>query len=154
MVLRWDPFRELDRLTERPRPLMAMDAYRDAERVIVHLDVPGVSAEDVEITVERNELRVTVDREWDDGEVQMLLQERPQGSFSRTLYLSDGLDLEQVEASLDDGVLTIGVPLAERSRPRQVSVGSGQHKSQPIETSSRVAGAEERSDADTGSAQG
>jgi len=68
MLMRTDPFREVDRLSQqifgtRTRPaVMPMDAYRDGERFVVHFDIPGVDPGSVELNVERNELTVHAER--------------------------------------------------------------------------------------------
>jgi HSP20 family protein len=136
MLIRTDPFRELDRLTQmfsgggtgsRLQPsVMPIDAYRQGDRFVVHFDLPGVDPDAIDVTVEKNTLTVSADRRWEsDDDTQVLVSERPQGSFSRQLMLGDGLDPDQVEASYDAGVLTVTVPVAEQAKPRRVSVGGG-----------------------------
>ncbi|MBW3615984.1 MAG: Hsp20/alpha crystallin family protein, partial [Actinobacteria bacterium] len=112
MLMRFDPFRELDRLTQQVaggngRPaVMPMDAYRAGDHFVVHFDLPGVDAGSIELTVEKNVLTVTAERRWQsqDGQ-EVLVTERPQGSFSRQLFLGEGLDPERIEANYDNGVL-------------------------------------------------
>lgn len=131
MLMRFDPFREFDRLagevaTPR-RPVMAMDAYRHGDAVTVHFDLPGVDRDSIDVTVEKNQLVVSAERAWrpsDDDEV--VASERPQGSFSRTLFLGDGLDSDQIDADYTDGVLTLTIPVAETAKPRKISVGGSQ----------------------------
>ena len=110
-MLRFDPFRDLDRVTEQlsrqTRSMLAMDAVRDDDEVIIYIDVPGVSADDIDVSVEKNELNITVERRWNDDDKQVLSSERPQGSFSRRIMLSDALDLDQLSAKTSEGVLTI-----------------------------------------------
>ncbi|WP_328460279.1 Hsp20/alpha crystallin family protein [Streptomyces sp. NBC_00448] len=138
MLLRTDPFRELDRLTEqflRPgtwsRPTaMPMDAYRDGDEYVVVLDLPGVPREAIDIDVERNVLVVKAERRptaHGDG-VRMDLSERPLGAFSRQIMLSDVLDTDRIQADYEDGVLTVRIPIAERAKPRKVVVGSGSRR--------------------------
>ena len=133
MLLRFDPFRELDRWTEEldratgpaPRP-MPMDAVRRGGHVVAHLDVPGVRAEDVDVTVERNVLTVTATRRADVAEDdQRLVGERRHGELRRQLFLGDTLDPNRVEADVHDGVLTLRIPIAETAKPRKVAVGTG-----------------------------
>jgi HSP20 family protein len=140
MLMRTDPFRELDRLTEQllnttgtwTRPsTMPMDAYREGEEYVIALDLPGVSTDAIDIDVERNMLTVKTERRpaprADD--VQMELSERPLGVFSRQLVLADTLDTEHIKADYDAGVLTLRIPIAERAKPRKVSIGGGsEHK--------------------------
>ncbi|HEX6220054.1 MAG TPA: Hsp20 family protein [Acidimicrobiia bacterium] len=128
-MLRFDPFRELDRLSRetrgRPTPsVLAFDAVRDEGMVTIYFDVPGIEAGDIDVNVERNELTVTVERRWDEEDKEILAAERPQGTFTRRLMLSDGLDTDQMEADLDNGVLKVSVPMSERSKARRIDVQS------------------------------
>ena len=147
MLMRFDPFRDLDRLTDqvwrtaRTQP-MAMDAYRQGDHVLVHLDLPGVPADSIDLTVERNVLTISAERRWAREEgTEVLAAERPQGRVSRQLFLGDGLDLERVEASYDDGVLTVRIPVAEQAKPRKVEISAsrGSHGAQAIEASANAA---------------
>lgn len=132
MLLSQDPFREFDQLFARlagpgGRDLgMAMDAYRRGDDVWVHVDLPGVARDAIDISVERNVLTVSAEREWlrhDDDHVYM--SERPSGRFRRQVHLGDGLDAEHIEADFSDGVLTLRIPMAERAKPRKIEVSSG-----------------------------
>jgi HSP20 family protein len=132
VLMRTDPFRDLDRLTQqvlgtRLRPAaMPMDAYREGDQFIVHFDVPGVDLSSVDLTVEKNVLTVSAERQWQPGDNQEIVAaERPQGTFSRQLFLGDNLDAERVEARYENGVLTVVIPLAERAKPRKVEISSG-----------------------------
>lgn len=128
MLMRFDPFREIDRMTEglgrSTRSVLAMDAVRDEREVTIYIDVPGVANDDIDVSVEKNELTVTVERRWDDEEQQVLSSERPQGVFSRRIVLSDALDLEQLTAKTSNGVLIISIPVGERSKPRKIDVAA------------------------------
>ena len=144
MLMRFDPFRDLDRLTEQvwrtPRfQPMPMDAYRQGDHVLVHVDLPGVPASSIDLTVEKNVLTISAERSWTREEgTEVLAAERAQGRVSRQLFLGDGLDLEHVEADYRDGVLTVRIPVAEQAKPRkvQVSAAGGQ---QAIETTASAA---------------
>jgi HSP20 family protein len=131
MLMRSDPFRELDRLTQQvfgtpTRPAaMPMDAYRKGDQFVVHFDLPGVDLSSIDLTVEKNVLTVSAERRWQLSEdEQIVASERPQGQFSRQLFLGESLDAERVEARYDQGVLTITIPVAERAKPRRVEVSS------------------------------
>ncbi|HZD64950.1 MAG TPA: Hsp20/alpha crystallin family protein [Acidimicrobiales bacterium] len=133
MLMRSDPFRQLDRLADQmfgtaARPAsMPMDAYRRGDRFVVHFDLPGVDPEQVELTVERNTLMVRAERSWTPAEGdELVASERPQGVFSRQLLLGEGLDTDRIEASYDAGVLTLTIPVAEKAKPRRVSVTTGE----------------------------
>ncbi|MET9106706.1 Hsp20/alpha crystallin family protein [Streptomyces zhihengii] len=141
MLMRTDPFREMDRLTQQllgangtwSRPsAMPMDAYREGDEYVIALDIPGVTADAIDIDVERNMLTVKAERrpvpKADD--VAMELSERPLGAFSRQLVLADTLDTERITADYDAGVLTLRIPIAERAKPRRISVGRGSGRQQ------------------------
>jgi HSP20 family protein len=129
MLMRTDPFREFDRLTQQlfnasQRPTaMPIDAYRKDDWFYVHFDLPGVRAEDVELTVERNVLTVRAERTGasDDG-VELIAAERPQGTFTRQLFLGDTLNTDKLEADYNAGVLTVRIPVAEEAKPRRVEI--------------------------------
>ncbi len=140
MLMRFDPFRDIDRvtdqLTRQSRTLLAMDAVRDENEVTIYIDVPGVAADDIDVSVEKNELTVTVERRWSDDGKQVLSSERPQGSFSRRLMLSEAVDLDGLSAKTSDGVLVITIPVAEKSKPRRIDVSTGSDEDHTIETTS------------------
>jgi HSP20 family protein len=132
MLMRTDPFRDLDRLTEaffgtNGRPaVMPMDAYRSGDTFTVELDLPGVEADSIDLTVERNVLNVSAERKpHRSDDAQGVISERTYGVFSRQLFLGDTLDVENLSADYDAGVLTIKIPVAEQAKPRKVEVGSG-----------------------------
>lgn len=129
MLMRTDPFRELDRLAQQAlgtpsRPAaMPIDAYRRSDEFIVELDLPGVDADSIDLTVERNVLTVHAQRRRSaDGDIELLVGERPQGTFSRQLFLGDTLDTANIDADYTDGVLTLKLPVAERAKPRRVPI--------------------------------
>lgn len=129
MLMRTDPFRDLDRLAQQvlgtpARPAaMPIDAHRSGDQFTVELDLPGVDASSIDITVERNVLTVAAQRRRTGGDdVERLMSERPQGTFRRQLFLGDALDADHIEASYVDGVLTLQLRVAERARPRRVPV--------------------------------
>lgn len=132
MLLRTDPFRDLDRLAEQvlgqgttARPtVMAMDAWREGDEFIVEFDLPGVDPGSVDLDVERNVLTVRAERPQLDGDNELLAAERPRGVFSRQLVLGDNLDLEKVEAGYQGGVLRLRIPVAERAKPRKISIAT------------------------------
>ncbi|MEU7280595.1 Hsp20/alpha crystallin family protein [Streptomyces sp. NPDC045431] len=132
MLMRTDPFRELDRLTERlmgtaAHPAaMPMDAYREGDTFVVRLDLPGVTPDGIDLDVERNVLTVRAERRTAPEEgAEMVIAERPAGTFSRQLFLGETLDTDRIEASYDMGVLTLRIPVAEQAKPRKISVSGG-----------------------------
>jgi HSP20 family protein len=132
MLMRTDPFRDFDRLVQQvagtpSRPAaMPMDAYRNKDTFLVQFDLPGVRAEAIDLTVEKNVLTVHAERSRPEADdVEMVAAERPQGSFSRQLFLGDTLDPDRIEADYAAGVLTLTIPIAERAKPRRVEVNRG-----------------------------
>lgn len=145
MLLRYDPFRELERgldqllgssITKGAR-MMPMDVYRIGDEAVIRLDLPGIKEEDVEITVEKNVLTVKAQRYFPDDQADVLISERPQGNFTRQLVVSDSLDTEKVSASYEAGVLTLKIPVAEKTKARRIELGS---QSRTIESGSESGG--------------
>jgi HSP20 family protein len=130
MLMRTDPFRELDRLSQilgnpgtvaRPAA-MPLDAWREGDVFIVELDLPGVDPSSIDVDVERNVLTVTAERPALSDQLELLAAERPRGVFSRQLILGDTLDTDRVEATYEAGVLALRIPVAERAKPRKIDV--------------------------------
>jgi HSP20 family protein len=130
-LMPFDPFRQTERLAERAlsgagvQRGMPMEALRRGDEYLVHLDVPGVAAEDVEVTIERNVVIVRASRRpmRQDGD-EVIIDERTYGEFTRQLMLGENLDAERLSAALNDGVLMLRIPISESSRPRRVQIGS------------------------------
>jgi HSP20 family protein len=131
MLMRTDPFREFDRLSQQvfgtpgtlARPsAMPMDAWREGHNFIVEFDLPGVDPDSIDLDVERNVLTVKAERKPLQGDRELLAAERPRGVFSRQLILGDTLDTERVRAAYDGGVLTLRIPVAEKAKPRKIAI--------------------------------
>jgi HSP20 family protein len=128
VLMRTDPFRELDRLSQQvfgtvARPaFMPMDAWREGDTFVVEFDLPGVEANSIDLDVERNVLTVRADRPMREGSNELVAAERPRGVFSRQLILGDNLDLDQIAATYSEGVLKLTIPVAERAKPRKISI--------------------------------
>lgn len=128
MLMRSDPFRELDRLAQHvlgtpARPaVMPMDAWREDEQFIVEFDLPGIEPESLDLDVERNVLTVRAERPGLDQSQDMVSAERPRGVFSRQLFLGETLDTERIQASYQDGVLRLAIPIAEKAKPRRIEI--------------------------------
>jgi HSP20 family protein len=143
MLMRTDPFRDLDRLAQQvfgtpARPAaMPIDAYRHDDQLVVQFDLPGVDADSIDLTVEKNVLTVHAERRRSAPDnVEMLLGERPQGTFSRQLFLGDTLDTDRIDASYTDGVLTLRLPVAEKAKPRRVPINAQEAGQTAIDTHS------------------
>ena len=134
MLMRTDPFRDLDRLTQRVlgtavRPaVMPLDAWRDGDRFIVEFDLPGVDEDSLDLDVERNVLTVHARRPEVDPGREMVAAERPRGVFSRQLFLGENLDTDAIEASYGGGVLRLTIPVAEKAKPRRIQITSDNEK--------------------------
>ncbi|WAJ45018.1 Hsp20 family protein [Mycobacterium sp. Aquia_216] len=128
MLVRSDPFRDLDRFTQRvlgtaARPaVMPMDAWREGEQFVVEFDLPGIKQDSLDLDIERNVVTVRAERPDVDSSHEMLATERPRGVFSRQLVLGDNLDTNRIEASYDAGVLRLRIPVAEKAKPRKIVV--------------------------------
>lgn len=132
MLMRTDPFRELDRLTQQltgtlARPAaMPMDAWREGEEFVVEFDLPGVDANSINLDVERDVLTIRAERKPRTAEdTELLANERPMGTFSRQVFLGDSLDTDNVKASYDSGVLSLRIPVAEKAKPRKIEITQG-----------------------------
>ena len=141
MLMRTDPFRDIDRLAEtffgtpgRPA-VMHVDAERDGDWFYVHFDLPGVDADKIDLTVERNVLSVRAERQRPSRQgVERVIAERPMGTFTRQLFLGDTLDADRLQADYTDGVLTLQLPVREQAKPRRVEVTT-KAQSRSIDTS-------------------
>ena len=134
-MLRFDPFRDLDRMTEQllgvpsgsaraPR-FMPMDLYRSGDHYVLHADLPGIDPGSVHVDVDNGTLTIKAERSGrtEDG-VQWIASERFTGSYMRQLALGDNIDAERIAATYENGVLTVTLPVAERAKPRRIEVTS------------------------------
>jgi len=141
VALTFDPFREMDRMAaqlltpasgqSRPSRWMPMDLYRSGDHYVVNIDLPGVDPGSIDLDVDANTLTVQAERTLGSEEgARWLAQERPAGRFVRQLNLGDGLDVEKIHASYENGVLALTIPVAEKARPRKIEVqrGGGRHE--------------------------
>ena len=110
MLMRYDPFREIDRFTDglfgnsARTPWMPMDAFRRGDHVEVLFDLPGVSPSSIDLTVEKNVLTVKAERRrWPEEGVEVLARERTQGTFSRQVLLGEALDADGIRGELRPG---------------------------------------------------
>jgi len=128
MLMRFETFREYDRMTEemlshRRARAIPVDAYRRGDDFMVLLDLPGVDPGSIEMTVEKDVLAVKATRTWAPAEGdQIQMTERAQGDFSRHLFLGESLDRENITATYENGVLTATIPVAEKAKPRKIEI--------------------------------
>jgi HSP20 family protein len=131
MLMRTDPFRDLERFTQQvlgtaAHPaVMPIDAWREGEEFVVELDLPGVDPGSLDLDMERNVLTVRAQRPELDSGREMIAAERTRGVFSRQIFLGEGLDTERIGADYTDGVLRLRIPVAERAKPRKIEVARG-----------------------------
>lgn len=135
MLMRTDPFRELDRLTQQvlgtaSRPAaMPLEAWQQEGEFVVEFDLPGVDPDSIDVGVERNALTVRAERRSRRPEgAEVVADERPEGVFGRQLILGDSLDTGKIQATYEDGVLTLRLPVAEEAKPRRIEVQAGKGK--------------------------
>lgn len=140
-LVRSDPYRDVDRLFQQlwnaqqsgPRPMaMPMDAYRKDDSFLLQLDLPGVTSDSIDLTVEDNVLTISAERPAPtkgDG-VESVIAERTFGTFTRQVVLGKTLDSERIEASYEGGVLTVAIPVAEQAKPRRIEVAVGSDHTQ------------------------
>ena len=141
MLMRFDPFRELDQVTQQlvrqaARPAVPMDAYRHGDQFVVELDLPGVDPSSIDLTVEQNVLSMSASRARPfSDEDEVLVAERPTGEFRRQLVLGEQLDTENIGAEYENGVLTLRLSVAEQAKPRRVEIRGGGAKHKVLEGS-------------------
>ncbi|MFD9547951.1 Hsp20/alpha crystallin family protein [Nocardia salmonicida] len=138
MLMRTDPIRDLDRLTQQmfgtpARPAaMPMDAWRDGDEFFVELDLPGIDAKSLDLDVERNVVTVRASRPDLDSSRSMIAAERTRGVFSRQLFLGENLDTDAIRADYRDGVLRLVIPVAEKAKPRKIDIARHDEQRQAI----------------------
>ena len=142
-LMRFDPFRELDRLADqaqagaRTARTLPMEALRRGDQFLVALDLPGMQGGDIDVTVVRNVIEITARRRpiRQEGD-ELIVDERPQGEFRRQLFLGDNLDPNKMTAVCDQGVLALTIPVSEASKPRKVDIATANEAQQAIQAES------------------
>ncbi|MEU4562641.1 Hsp20/alpha crystallin family protein [Actinoplanes sp. NPDC023936] len=135
MVLTFDPFREFDRLAGQmlsapvagaTATAMPMDLYRSGDHFVLHCDLAGIDPGSVSVDVDGRVLTIRAERSArTDADVQWVRRERVTGTFERRLTLGEGLDLDKISATWQDGVLTLTIPVAEAAKPRRIEITTG-----------------------------
>ncbi|NMN95845.1 Hsp20/alpha crystallin family protein [Antrihabitans stalactiti] len=139
MLMRTDPFRDLDRLTQQvfgtsARPtVMPIDAWREGDEFVVEFDLPGMKPDSLDLDIERNVITVRAERPDVDTGRDMIAAERPRGVFSRQLFLGEQLDTDRIQADYTDGVLRLRIPVAEQAKPRKIEIAHGNGQRQAID---------------------
>ncbi len=134
MILRTDPFRDfrdpfrLLNTASRPAP-MPVDVYRKDDAYLVQTDLPGVVADSIDVTVRRNVITISAQpARADESSLELLLNERPVGTMTRSIALGEEIDVTNVQADYVDGVLFLHLPVAEASRPRRINIRHGENQ--------------------------
>src|SRR5690606_32885606 len=108
---------------------MPMDCVRRTDDVLLRFDVPGVDPGSIDVTVDGDVLSVAATREEEWGhDDHPFVRERPMGTVTRRIHLSENLDSDRIEADYSGGVLTVRIPLRERAKPRKIAIGRGKLK--------------------------
>jgi HSP20 family protein len=137
MAIGYDPFRELEQMTQQllsggrvPRSF-PMDAYRRGDEFLIHLDLPGVDPDTIDVTLEGQSLTITAERRFEQREDdEIIVSERPQGRFNRELRLGTTVDAENIGATYEGGVLTLTLPVAAQAKPRRIEVRAPEEQGQ------------------------
>ena len=103
---------------------LPIDAYTTDNEIVVTASIPGANPDDVEITVEGDSLTIRGHIEPRLDNVNYIFAERFHGEFSRTLQLNVPVDVDNIEAHFENGVLTLTLPKAEEVRPRVIKVNA------------------------------
>lgn len=141
MLMRTDPFRDLDRLAEqvlgtRSRPAaMPLEAWREGDQFIIAFDLPGIESDSIDLGIEGNALTVRAERKQRASEgAETLASEQPRGLFSRQVILGERLDTSAITAGYEAGVLTVRIPVAEHAKPRRIQIESTGEQKQLVES--------------------
>ncbi len=150
MVTRFDPFRDLDAVASRllsqandmsqAMRAMPVDLFRSGDHYVLACDLPGVDPGSVDVGIDGRVLTIRAQRSGRGEDVEWLTQERPIGTFARQLTLGAGLDLDRIEATYNDGVLTLTLPVAEEAKPRRIQVAQGAGSQQALRGTSGADG--------------
>lgn len=135
-VLRFDPFRDLDRLSEQllgvpagtartPR-FMPMDLFRAGDHYVLLADLPGVDSSSIDLNVDNGTLTIRAERPPVDESAEWVASERFTGAYMRQLALGDGVDADGITATYEQGVLRVTIPMAEKAKPRRIAVEAPQ----------------------------
>ena len=133
MAMSVDPFREMDRLASqlfgqlgtstRSTRWMPMDLFRAGDHYVVNVDLPGVDPGSIDLDVDGTMLTIRATRTVSSDEsAKWLVQERPSGNFVRQIGLGEGLDVASIDATYQNGVLCLTIPIAEQAKPRKIEI--------------------------------
>ena len=131
MAMSFDPFSQLDRIAQsvfdtshQPR-VMPVDLFREGDRYLLNADLPGVDPGSIDVDVDGHLLTIRAQRSAASREnSRWLLQERPFGAYLRQFTIGEDVEADGISASYDNGVLSVVIPIAERAKPRKITVES------------------------------
>ena len=148
VTISFDPFREMDRLTREllgrgaegqgPR-WMPMDVYREGDHYVANIDMPGVDPGAIDVDVEGSTLTIRAQRTLRGEDTEWLTQERPAGSFMRQMSFGEGVDMEDIHADYQNGVLSLTIPVAAAAKPRKIQIQASRSEPQQIGQSEQSA---------------
>lgn len=162
MTIAFDPFRQMDRLTRellgqgtqgRGMSWMPMDVYREGDHLVANIDLPGVDPGSIDVDVEGNTVTVRAQRSVRGEDTEWLSQERPSGSFMRQLTMGEGIDVDNIHANYEHGVLSLTIPVAPEAKPRKIQVEGGGDERKQISGSEQTVQGEVSSESSSQSAQ-
>lgn len=128
MATNYDPLRELDRMAaalmdNRGPRVMPMDLFREGDHYVLNADMPGIDPGSVDIDVDGQLLSIRGERTMANHEnVKWITRERMAGSFLRQLNLGQGVDVDNISATYNNGVLSVTIPVSEAAKPRRIEV--------------------------------
>jgi HSP20 family protein len=137
MAMSFDPFTELDRFSSavlsaksaaKPMPV---DLFREGDRYVLTADLPGVDPGSVDVDVDGQLLTIRAQRPAESrSRTSWLVQERPHGTYLRQFSVGEGVDVDKIAATCDDGVLSLVIPITEKAKPRKIEVTTEPRASQ------------------------
>lgn len=132
-LLRWDPFREMAPIApvfERMAFAPTFDVVENKDAYVFKADLPGVKAEDIEITTQGNRIQIAGVREHEhEAKTETVYTyERQYGTFTRAFTLPDGADIELAKSALENGVLTLVVPKRPNAVAKKIEIATGKGK--------------------------
>jgi HSP20 family protein len=155
-VSRWDPFQDLLAIQDEMNQVFgrarqgqggrvwapALDISERKDAYVVTVEVPGISPDDLDITLEDGLLTIQGERQFsqESTEQQFHRVERRYGSFRRSITLPSQVQANAIEASFENGVLEVIVPKAEEAKPKKITVRAGGSGRQQVEGTSTQAG--------------
>src|SRR5690606_6817170 len=131
-------FQEVEQLLQQPlgmldasrfngTQLYPVDLYETAENVVLEMAVPGVRADELDVSLEGRQLPIhgTVAEVPEDDQRRYWLQGIPRGEFTRTVTVPSGVDVDNIQAHVDQGLLTLTMPKVAEAKARKIAITAG-----------------------------